>query len=134
MRRPTSDETVSLATLMSFNTYTLLTRNIRDARAKALHDSLPRTEDGQVILGDRSAQAIDRAPLLAAPVPAAPASAEPLSAEAARKKEILAELERLGKAKDRTRWAKGRGLDGEVEEEPEMRDTFFRPGTPRRDV
>jgi hypothetical protein len=44
------------------------------------------------------------------------------------------ELRSLGMAKERTRWGKGRGLVGEVEEEGEMRDTFFRPGVPRREV
>jgi hypothetical protein len=44
------------------------------------------------------------------------------------------ELRNLGRAKERTRWGKGRGLVGEVEEEGEMRDTFFRPGVPRREV
>ena len=43
------------------------------------------------------------------------------------------ELRNLGKDRRRTRWGKGIGLDGEVEEEPELRDTFFRPGVPRRD-
>jgi hypothetical protein len=43
-------------------------------------------------------------------------------------------LEKLGKEKERTRWAKGKGLEGEVEEEREMKDTFFRPGLPRREV
>jgi hypothetical protein len=47
---------------------------------------------------------------------------------------LKAELRDLGKARGRTRWGKGRGLDGEVEEEGEMRDTFFRPGVPRREV
>ena len=37
-------------------------------------------------------------------------------------------------ATGRTRYAKGKGLEGEVEEESEMRDTYFRPGAPRRDV
>ncbi|WOO81503.1 uncharacterized protein LOC62_03G005026 [Vanrija pseudolonga] len=42
------------------------------------------------------------------------------------------ELLGLGKQpRERTRWAKGRGLDGEVEEEAEMRDTYLRPGVPR---
>ena len=36
--------------------------------------------------------------------------------------------------KERSRWDKGRGLSGEVEGEGEMRDTFFRPGVPRREV
>jgi len=44
------------------------------------------------------------------------------------------ELRTLGMGKERTRWGKGRGLSGEVEEEGEMRDTFFRPGVPRREV
>jgi hypothetical protein len=44
------------------------------------------------------------------------------------------ELKNLGRERRRTRWGKGRGLDGEVEEEGEMRDTFFRPGVPRREV
>jgi len=44
------------------------------------------------------------------------------------------ELEGLGRRKGRVRWSKGVGLEGEVEEEGEMRDTFFRPGVPRRDV
>lgn len=43
------------------------------------------------------------------------------------------ELRNLGSDRRRTRWGKGRGLDGEVEEEVELRDTFFRPGVPRRD-
>lgn len=51
-----------------------------------------------------------------------------------RERGVTAELANLGRKKERTRWAKGKGLSGEVEEEPEMRDTFFRPGTPRRDV
>lgn len=44
------------------------------------------------------------------------------------------ELRNLGMDRRRTRWGKGRGLDGEVEEEVELRDTFFRPGVPRREV
>lgn len=44
------------------------------------------------------------------------------------------ELRNLGRDRRRTRWGKGRGLDGEVEEEVELRDTFFRPGVPRREV
>jgi len=43
-------------------------------------------------------------------------------------------LKTLGKKKDRTRWSKGKGLEGEVEEEGEMRDTWYRPGVPRREV
>ncbi|KAL1411189.1 hypothetical protein Q8F55_002140 [Vanrija albida] len=41
------------------------------------------------------------------------------------------ELLGLGRPRERTHWAKGRGLDGEVEEEAEMRDTYLRPGVPR---
>ncbi|TXT13734.1 hypothetical protein VHUM_01101 [Vanrija humicola] len=42
------------------------------------------------------------------------------------------ELLGLGKQpRERTHWAKGRGLEGEVEEEAEMRDTYLRPGVPR---
>jgi hypothetical protein len=44
------------------------------------------------------------------------------------------ELKSLGMGRERTRWGKGKGLSGEVEEEGEMRDTFFRPGVPRREV
>jgi len=44
------------------------------------------------------------------------------------------ELGSLGMKKERSRWDKGRGLSGEVEGEGEMRDTFFRPGVPRREV
>jgi hypothetical protein len=44
------------------------------------------------------------------------------------------ELRTLGMQKERSRWGKGVGLSGEVEEEGEMRDTFFRPGVPRREV
>jgi len=31
-------------------------------------------------------------------------------------------------------WAKGRGLQNEVEEEPEMGDAYLRAGVPRREV
>jgi hypothetical protein len=48
--------------------------------------------------------------------------------------ELKDELRTLGMRKERSRWGKGRGLSGEVEEEGEMRDTFFRPGVPRREV
>ncbi|WVF72409.1 hypothetical protein IAT40_007224 [Kwoniella sp. CBS 6097] len=37
----------------------------------------------------------------------------------------------IGNAPQRTRWAKGRGLEGEVEEEGEMRDPYAAPGQPR---
>ncbi|OCF35295.1 hypothetical protein I316_02841 [Kwoniella heveanensis BCC8398] len=37
----------------------------------------------------------------------------------------------IGGAPQRTRWAKGRGLEGEVEEEGEMRDPYAAPGQPR---
>ncbi|WVR05004.1 hypothetical protein IAU60_002016 [Kwoniella sp. DSM 27419] len=41
------------------------------------------------------------------------------------------ELARLGQPRERTRWAKGKGLEGEVEEENEMRDPYATPGQPR---
>lgn len=34
--------------------------------------------------------------------------------------------------RERRRWAKGHGLEGEVEEEAEMRDAYLRPGVPRK--
>ncbi|WVQ98525.1 hypothetical protein IAU59_005651 [Kwoniella sp. CBS 9459] len=37
----------------------------------------------------------------------------------------------IGSVPQRTRWAKGRGLEGEVEEENEMRDPYAAPGQPR---
>lgn len=56
-------------------------------------------------------------------------------AKAREQRRIAAELRNLGTGSaERSRWTKGRGLAGEVEEEPEMRDTFMRPGVPRREV
>jgi len=54
--------------------------------------------------------------------------------EKTKDEELKDELRTLGMRKERSRWGKGRGLSGEVEEEGEMRDTFFRPGVPRREV
>ncbi|WWD15738.1 hypothetical protein CI109_100160 [Kwoniella shandongensis] len=48
-----------------------------------------------------------------------------------RERQIRDELARLGRAPERKRWAKGKGLEGEVEEENEMRDPYALPGLPR---
>lgn len=45
--------------------------------------------------------------------------------------QLARELSSIGAPRERTRWTKGRGLDGEVEEEAELRDTYLRPGVPR---
>ncbi|WRT66936.1 uncharacterized protein IL334_003901 [Kwoniella shivajii] len=41
------------------------------------------------------------------------------------------ELNKIGQPPQRTRWAKGKGLEGEVEEENEMRDPYATAGQPR---
>jgi hypothetical protein len=115
---------VSLALSLSYTTFSHLSLAIAAARHKAVQASLPRTEDGQIILPDGSISEDAYAASEPMPVHTLANQGAPLDAD----------LARLGKKKDRTRWAKGKGLVGEVEEEPEMRDTFFRPGTPRRDV
>ncbi|CAK9780858.1 hypothetical protein CC85DRAFT_285921 [Cutaneotrichosporon oleaginosum] len=45
--------------------------------------------------------------------------------------QLARDLSAIGGPRERTRWTKGRGLDGEVEEEAELRDTYHRPGVPR---
>ncbi|KAL7422180.1 hypothetical protein Q5752_002825 [Cryptotrichosporon argae] len=87
---------------------------------------------------------IDALSDLAAPSPAPgpahtlsapPADAAPAPDDArAQLTQQLRGLQTVGKQRERTRWAKGVGLDGEVEEEGEMRDTWFRPGIPRREA
>ena len=117
-----------MALSLSYTTFQHLSSTISAARLKARDAALPRTEDGQVILPDVSAE-VDR---YAIPIAVA---AQTLGAQKdERERGMIAELANLGRKKDRTRWAKGKGLSGEVEEEVEMRETFFRPGTPRRDV
>lgn len=43
----------------------------------------------------------------------------------------LSAIKTVSQPRERTKWVKGRGLDGEVEEEEEMKDRYFRPGVPR---
>ncbi|KAI9638509.1 uncharacterized protein MKK02DRAFT_42906 [Dioszegia hungarica] len=123
--------TLSMALSLSYTTFQHLSSTIHAARLKAQHQALPRTDDGQVILPDGSTRGdLDRY----APPPEL-VGHQTLGAKTdERERGVTAELASLGRKKDRTRWAKGRGLSGEVEEEEEMRDTFFRPGTPRREV
>ncbi|BEJ01005.1 hypothetical protein CcaverHIS631_0508620 [Cutaneotrichosporon cavernicola] len=45
--------------------------------------------------------------------------------------QLARDLSNIGTPRERTRWTKGRGLEGEVEEEDELRDTYIRPGVPR---
>lgn len=122
-----------MAISLSYTTFKHLSSTIHSARLKAVHAALPRTEDGQVILPD-SALTGDK-DRYALPVDHQAPTHQTLGAQTdERERGVTAELANLGRKKDRTRWAKGKGLSGEVEEEVEMRDTFFRPGTPRRDV
>jgi hypothetical protein len=121
-----------MALSLSYTTFSHLSSTVHSARLKAQHAALPRTEDGQVILPDPALQG-DR-DRYAPPDLQLPAHATLGAQTDERERGITSELANLGRKKDRTRWAKGKGLSGEVEEEVEMRDTFFRPGTPRRDV
>jgi hypothetical protein len=127
-----ANDVVAMTLSLSYTTFSHLSSTVHSARLKAQHAALPRTEDGQVILPDPALQSDkDR---YAAPIEV-PVGHMTLGAQTdERERGVTAELANLGRKKDRTRWAKGKGLSGEVEEEVEMRDTFFRPGTPRREV
>ncbi len=84
---------------MSINTYSLLTTFVRDARAKAYHDSLRGQMTGRLYCRtDQRFRPWDRAPLLAS----APAvqTEEPASPEEAKKREIMAELARRAKPRN----------------------------------
>jgi len=107
---------VSSTCISYFTSHTLLTRELARIRSIARLRALPQAPDGT-------------GPIL----PDITAVGE-IHKDEKPKTDVERELERLGREKERTRWAKGRGLDGEVEEEGEMRDTFFRPGVPRREV
>jgi hypothetical protein len=90
-----------------------LKNEIRQVREKADLMSTPKAEDGSYLFGDR-AIAKDNTPSLAEPpvVPGPPPVASNIATP------------------DRSRW----GVLGEGREEGELRDPFFRPGVPRRDV
>ena len=125
--------------MLTISTYQQLNREVSGARHRAQERVRPRTADGQVILPDEPSTA-DKYADAATSLGATIGNAELRQAMAAKsgasaKGEDAAatdDLASLGKAKARTRWAKGKGLEGEVEEENEMRDTFFRPGVPRK--
>lgn len=114
--------TVSSTFVSYFTSHTLLVRELGELRARAAQRALPQAPDGGgVILPDTIA--IGDKPTESLVETKTPAGGT-----------VMEELKDLGKKKDRTRWAKGQGLVGEVEEEGEMRDTWFRPGVPRREV
>ena len=125
--------------MLTISTYRQLNREVSSARHRAQERVRPRTADGQVILPDEPTTA-DRYAEAASSLGATIGNAELRAAMAAKaqnrgvgeEEEKTDDLASLGKAKARTRWAKGRGLEGEVEEESEMRDTFFRPGVQRK--
>lgn len=125
--------------MLTISTYQQLNREVSGARHRAQERVRPRTADGQVILPDEPSTA-DKYADAATSLGATIGNAELRQAMTARgsaggrEEEGAAtdDLASLGKAKARTRWAKGKGLEGEVEEENEMRDTFFRPGVPRK--
>ncbi|KAK4689967.1 hypothetical protein P7C73_g165, partial [Tremellales sp. Uapishka_1] len=107
------------STFVSYLTsHTLLLRELSTIRAIAREKAMPQSAGGGGALLPDLTAAGDKVELI----------------PKVEKTGVLKELEDLGKRKDRTRWAKGRGLDGEVEEEGEMRDTWHRPGLPRREV
>ncbi|GMK55448.1 hypothetical protein CspeluHIS016_0205040 [Cutaneotrichosporon spelunceum] len=56
---------------------------------------------------------------------------QPLEEEVDPRVQLARDLSNIGAPRERTRWTKGRGLEGEVEEEDELRDTYHRPGVPR---
>lgn len=58
----------------------------------------------------------------------------PVDAEAERRRKLAEELSSLGKPKPRTMFTKGKGLEGEVEEQQEMVDPYMRSGIPRREI
>jgi hypothetical protein len=129
--------------MLTLSTYQQLNREVSGARHRAQERVRPRTADGQVILPDEPTT-LDKYADAATSLGATIGNAELRQAMAARasnagqvggkagEEASTGDLASLGKAKVRTRWAKGRGLEGEVEEESEMRDTFFRPGVPRK--
>lgn len=55
----------------------------------------------------------------------------PLEEKVDPRAQLARDLSNIGGPRERTRWTKGRGLEGEVEEEAELRDTYHRPGVPR---
>lgn len=55
----------------------------------------------------------------------------PLETRVDPRAQLARDLSNVGRERQRTRWTKGRGLEGEVEEEDELRDTYLRPGVPR---
>lgn len=107
---------------MSYLSYSTVSSSVNAARREAAHRSLPRDEEGSVLLADRRAIE-DRYSTHTVTMPKEESPETALSKE----------LEGLGRDRNRTRWLKGRGLSGEVEEEGEMRDTWLRPGVPRKD-
>jgi hypothetical protein len=56
---------------------------------------------------------------------------QPLEEKVDPRAQLARDLSNIGGPRERTRWTKGRGLEGEVEEEAELRDTYHRPGVPR---
>lgn len=58
----------------------------------------------------------------------------PRDEEAERRRKLAEELSNLGKPRPRTMYTKGRGLEGEVEEQQEMVDPYMRSGVPRREI
>lgn len=58
----------------------------------------------------------------------------PTDPDAERRRKLAEELSNLGKPRPRTMFTKGKGLEGEVEEQQEMVDPYLRSGVPRREI
>lgn len=91
-------------------TRTIINRELGEHYAQRRAAATPKAEDGS--------------PLMLDPYAPPPVRDDPRS-------RLTRELEDVGKPKPRTRFTKGVGLAGEVEEEEEMRDKYLRPGVPR---
>ncbi|CAD6588782.1 MAG: hypothetical protein TREMPRED_005154 [Tremellales sp. Tagirdzhanova-0007] len=101
-----------------FSSQALLASELAKIRSKAMARVQPQAEGGGALFTDTAHHG------------ALEPLAQPPTSESTRPTASNVPLPASG----RTRFAKGKGLEGEVEEESEMRDTYFRPGVPRRDV
>ncbi len=109
--------TVSGAGVSYYSSQALLASELAKIRIKAIAGLQPQAETGGALLAD------PRKPALT------PLAQEPQRSEETRVTTRVPMQSQRGRG-----YAKGKGLEGEVEEEGEMRDTYSWPGVPRREL
>ena len=107
---------MSGAGISYYSSQALLSSELGKIREKAMARMQPQAQSGGALLQD-TAHPDSLPPVVIQPLD------PPTTTTTAR-----APVQQAGR-----RYTKGRGLQGEVEEEGEMRDTYFRPGVPRNE-